>query len=381
VTVGATRQAPNQEAMASYSSRGPTNDSRRKPTLTLPGGDSGLAITSARNNTGNPPASTCMTVGSPFYGTSMATPAVAGTALLVRQYFEEGFYPSGQANAADALSPSGALIKAALLNSAADMGTADIPNYNEGWGRVLLEDVLYFPDQTRELRVEDAGGIVTAQSDDYVYDVEAGEPLEVVLVWSDFPGTQGAGLALVNDLNLEVVGPGGTFLGNVFAGGESVTGGSADSRNVEEVVRLANPAAGAYTIRVTGQNVPQGPQPYALVSTGAFANWPMIQTAVVESIPATGGAVRLAVQPNPANGDVSLRMTRRGSEPASVRLEIYDLRGARVALAWQGPIAPGETAVEWDRRDESGRRVPAGIYFARLSGPSAPITRKLVLLR
>ena len=44
-------------------------------------------------------------------GTSMATPLVAGSAVLVRQYFEEGFYPSGAATAADVVSPSGPLVK------------------------------------------------------------------------------------------------------------------------------------------------------------------------------------------------------------------------------------------------------------------------------
>ena len=40
-------------------------------------------------------------------GTSMAAPAVAAAAALVRQYFMAGFYPSGQANEGDAITPSG----------------------------------------------------------------------------------------------------------------------------------------------------------------------------------------------------------------------------------------------------------------------------------
>jgi hypothetical protein len=42
----------------------------------------------------------------------MATPNVAGTLLLVRQYFARGFYPSGAAAPAAAFNASAALLKA-----------------------------------------------------------------------------------------------------------------------------------------------------------------------------------------------------------------------------------------------------------------------------
>ena len=48
----------------------------------------------------------------------MSTPLVAGGAALLRQYFLEGFYPSGGANPGDAHQPSGALLKAVMLGGA-----------------------------------------------------------------------------------------------------------------------------------------------------------------------------------------------------------------------------------------------------------------------
>lgn len=49
----------------------------------------------------------------------MATPVAAGTAAIVRQYFEDGYYPTGERNPSDAIdNPSGALIKAVLINGA-----------------------------------------------------------------------------------------------------------------------------------------------------------------------------------------------------------------------------------------------------------------------
>jgi hypothetical protein len=37
--------------------------------------------------------------------------------------------------------------------------------------------------------------------------------------------------------------------------------------NVEEAVYINNPAAGTYTVTVRGLNVPDGPQPFAIVAT------------------------------------------------------------------------------------------------------------------
>ncbi|MCA9752132.1 MAG: S8 family serine peptidase [Gemmatimonadetes bacterium] len=379
VTVGATRQTPNQEQMASYSSRGPTSDSRYKPTVTLPGGDDTLAITSADNNTGNPPSSTCASVGFPFYGTSMATPAVSASALLVRQYFEQGFYPYGGVlpSPRDVTTPSAALVKAVLVNSGADMGTADIPNHNEGFGRVLLDDALYFgfDDPSEELRVEDErGGVDTGQVATFTYGVEAGGPFEVTLVWTDFPATAGAGIALVNDLDLEVEAPGGAiYRGNVFSGGESTTGGTADRRNVEEAVRVSSPAAGDWTIRVRGFNVPSGPQPFALVATGGFSAWPPATDA--PDVTVASPALDLAVSPNPGRGLTRIELALPADSPVDV--EVFDVRGARVAVAHSGVLPAGRNALSWDGRDASGREVPGGVYFVRARTESEVISRKI----
>ncbi len=50
-------------------------------------------------------------------GSSMAAPVVAASAVLVRQYFMSGYYPSGAPNPSDARTPSGALMKAVIINS------------------------------------------------------------------------------------------------------------------------------------------------------------------------------------------------------------------------------------------------------------------------
>ena len=52
-------------------------------------------------------------------GTSMATPLTAGHASLIRQYFEEGYYPNGiKGDGRSLTNPSATLIKAVLMNGA-----------------------------------------------------------------------------------------------------------------------------------------------------------------------------------------------------------------------------------------------------------------------
>ena len=86
-------------------------------------------------------------------------------------------------------------------------------------------------------------------------------------MWTDFPSTPAANPHLNDDLDLEVSGPGGTFLGNVFSGGQSATGGSPDRRNTVEQVLLQAPTPGTYTVTVRSFTVPNGPQPFAVVVT------------------------------------------------------------------------------------------------------------------
>lgn len=376
VSVGATKQSPNQDAIASYSSRGPAYDSRYKPTVCAPGGESPTYINSADNNTGDPPSPTCNAQGNPFQGTSMATPAVAGCALLVRDYFAQGFYPLGAAGG-DALVPSAALVKAVLVNGAKDMATADQPNNNEGWGRVLLEDVLYFAGQTRELRLEDEqAGLATGEEMVFTYDVDSSaEPFETVLVWTDYPASQNANPALVNNLDLTVTAPNGdVFRGNVYSGGQSATGGSADARNVEECVRRTSPVVGQWQIRVRAANVPQGVrQPFALVTTGSFGNWPEDPAAIGPAGPFERNRLEVT-SANPFAERATLRFQTAEDGPA--RLTVRDARGRIVSVLADRVFSAGTHTCEWSPAEGAN-----GVYFATLATSSGSITRKLIHVR
>ena len=250
--------------------RGPTADQRRKPEVFAPG----CSTTSANSGT------TCGTASST--GTSMACPAVAGAALLVRQYFTDGYYPSGAATPGDAITPTGALIRAMTINSSVDMtGVAGYPSDQEGWGRLVADNAAFFPGDTRKLIVHDVRNAApeaftaASQTIEYTFTVNSSsEQLRVTMTFTDVAAALNAAFTPINDVNLEVVDPNGdsTYLGNVFVGGVSATGGTADARNSTEQVHITNPIAGEWTVRVSAAAINQETQGFALVITGDIAD-------------------------------------------------------------------------------------------------------------
>jgi hypothetical protein len=258
---GGTQNGASANLIYSATSRGPTDDNRFKPTVCSPG--QGVSSASGSSDAAYQSLS----------GTSMSCPNLAGSATLARQYFTSGFYPTGSAVPANSCTPSAALLKAMMVNSGVDdFASFSMPDNNIGWGRILLDNVLFFPgDGRRTVILDESDGVATGETREYeIYVADATHDLKVTLVWTDYPSTPAAAINLVNDLDLEVEEGANTYLGNVWSGGQSVTGGTKDSRNVEENVRRASPVVGTYTIRVEGANVPFGPQSFALVVSGGL---------------------------------------------------------------------------------------------------------------
>jgi hypothetical protein len=273
----------NPNGMAAFSSRGPTTDGRIKPEIVAPGTN----IISAASQ--DPSAFYFYPYpGSNFYaydsGTSMAAPMISGMAALVRQWL---------ARTRQVAAPSAALVKALLLNGAANISpgqygtgpTREIPaawpNSVEGWGRAALPDALGL-NGTQVWFADSSAGLASAGATiSYSLLVGAGRPLRLTLAWTDYPGNPQASKALVNDLDLEVQTPEGALVrGNVTAalGGDCrdpQTG--ADRCDNAESVTIAAPTAGLYTIRVRAAKLPVGlAQPFALVgSAQSIADHPL----------------------------------------------------------------------------------------------------------
>ena len=261
-----------QEVMADFSSRGPAADGRIKPDIAAPGTwiASLRSVFANDNNAWGPISDYYLYQG----GTSQAGPHVSGGAAVAIQWYRERH---------GGISPSPALVKAMLINSADDMSTAvipdtgdvlggtrddtgegivvgdtgPVPNNDEGWGRMNL--VTLIDSDRRHEFTEQGAGLTNGAAFERTIVVGSGDALKVTLVYTDVPGLPAALPALVNDLDLEVIAPNGDrYRGNAFVEGESVPGTpDGDRVNNVEAVHLAEPAAGEWIVRVRGHRVVQ----------------------------------------------------------------------------------------------------------------------------
>ncbi len=249
--------ADDSNGIAAFSSRGPTDDGRIKPDIVAPG----TFIISTRSS-----RATWYDWGvvqeNPSYaylgGSSMSTPIVAGSAALVREYYTE---------IEKVTDPSASLMKATLLNGAYDMTpgqygegtTQDIdgrPDYSQGWGRLDVDNSILaeYPEVIAYFDYIPINS--TSDSWDHTYDyAKSGQEIKATLVWTDFPGTPATSKALVNDLDLTITGPSGTYYGN----------DGPDHTNNVEGIEIENVVEGDHTIEVEAYNLPKAPQNFALV--------------------------------------------------------------------------------------------------------------------
>ena len=242
-------------------------------------------------------------------GTSFSSPYLLGVAALIRDYFEKGVWPTAAIDPDDAFAPSGALVKAVLINSGdfvANCIGCVFPGLmgSMGMGRVNLSSTLALagnPQTPPGTRIVDRGmdvGLKTSEIyEEWVEVLDPSVPLNIALVWVDRPGS-----TLTNDLRLVVVGPDGTtdqrYIGNNFGSGPyslSVAdgGSSADATNVFEAVRIApaNLVAGTWKVQIQGGNVPMGDpdfedsQPFALIASGGIDGLGISEVSAVGSGP------------------------------------------------------------------------------------------------
>ncbi|HKR64587.1 MAG TPA: S8 family serine peptidase, partial [Thermoanaerobaculia bacterium] len=265
--IGGTRTgSEDDDVIAAFTLFGPTRDGRIKPDLVAP------ARVLAGDIDFDNRASTCDV--SYQSGTSWSAPSVAGAAALVRQYYTDGFYPSGAATLANQFTPSAALLKATLIAAARPVPwrrniinnqtveALPAPSYEQGWGFPVLDDALYFPGDARKLIV-DNGELASNESKTLRVNVRAGTPFKAVLVWTDPPGVvrsvSDPTPQLVNDLDLRVNGV-----------------SNDDHLNNVEVIAIGEPSMGVSTITISAPSLGVGPrQSYALVITGDVSLVPL----------------------------------------------------------------------------------------------------------
>jgi subtilisin-like proprotein convertase family protein len=246
------------------SSQGPTDDRRIKPDIT--GNGTGLTSTISTSNTAT----------ASYTGTSMASPNVAGTLLLVQQHHK---------NVTNSFMKS-ATLRGLACHTADDAGNAG-PDAKFGWGLLnakkavetitgngisswISEETLT-QGQTYTMTVKSNGG--------------ASNPLIASITWTDLPGVANIGNqpvndptpVLVNDLDIRVTKDGTTtFYPWKLQSSPSALAVRTGDNNVDniEIIKIDAPTAGDYVITITHKGtLVTGAQNYSLIVTGIVSNF------------------------------------------------------------------------------------------------------------
>lgn len=118
-----------------------------------------------------------------------------------------------------------------------------------------------------------------------------------------------------------------------------------------------------------------------LPASGAPVSYGPYRVAIAAPLP---GALAARAFPNPSHGTARIQLYQRGAadDPTLIaRATLHDLQGRRVRTLWNGPLARGITAVDWDGRDDGGRTLGAGAYFLRLASPLGSTVSRIVRVR
>jgi subtilisin-like proprotein convertase family protein len=240
---------------SSFSSQGPSDDLRIKPDIS--GNGSGLFSTfdSANDAYGS------------ISGTSMSAPNVAGSMLLLQQYYNQK--NSGFMRAAT--------LKGLTLHTADDFGVAG-PDVTAGWGlmNTMAAANVITGDKLNSRIIE----AVLQDGQSYSLTIESDNISELLasISWTDVPGNINTGgandatPALVNDLDLRITQNGTSFEPWKLTG--ATTNGTGDNTvdNFERV-DVAN-ASGTYTITITHKGaLVNGEQAFSLIVSGEGNNF------------------------------------------------------------------------------------------------------------
>ena len=308
-------KSPSDVVLANFSSIGPTGDGRIKPDLVADGVNVLSTVATADNSYDY------------MSGTSMATPAAAGSSFLLQDYYSQK-HPGKFL-----LSSS---VKGLMIHTADEAGNAPGPDYSFGWGLINMEK---------------AAAVITADAGDKSQQIIEGNlanttpytttitasgktPVWATLCWTDVPGTPATIPAnahnfrdvtpkLVNDLDLRIT---DNTSGKVYFPwvldpndpGAAATKADNKLDNVEKVELSDSLIPGRqYTISVKAKAITGSGQAFSLLISGGGG-----QAACTSASTGAGGAnltqVTVGGINNPSSGSCRTYTDYTSLQPATL---------------------------------------------------------------
>jgi hypothetical protein len=236
----------NSVAMSTFSSWGPTADGRIKPDICAAG--VGILSTYATDQT-------VTNLYAYSDGTSMATPAVAGTLGLLTHLYTQRY---GATNP-----PLASTLKGVVIETADQAGTNIGPSYIYGWGQLnalAAAKLVTSNYASGSLAFVKECRLLSGDNISFPVQLTNGVPFKATICWTDpagalvAPAVNPTNHMLVNDLDLRIIGPGDVtnfpYRLNPASPASPPTTGDNTVDNVEQVY-IPNPTTGTYTVQVT----------------------------------------------------------------------------------------------------------------------------------
>ncbi|WP_266203803.1 S8 family serine peptidase [Pontibacter kalidii] len=286
LTVGAIRAVtdgynqPLDVKMAAFSSWGPTDDGRIKPDVVANGID--VLSTYSSNDRSYQAQS----------GTSMASPNVSGTLLLLQEHY---------ANVNPGKFMRAATLKGLAIHTADEAGATAGPDYRYGWGLVNAELAAKVISNTNGTHLLEERALKQSETQTLEVTASGNGPLKITISWTDPKGTvTAAGTKalnnrtprLVNDLDVRVSGNGKDYLPwtlDPAAPEAAATPGDNVVDNVEQILISDAVPGKKYTITIKHKGtLKEGPQAYALLVSGVGG------TAACASAPTSNQGARIS---------------------------------------------------------------------------------------
>ena len=346
---------PDRIQLATFSSWGPTDDGRIKPDLVA----DGIRVTST-SNAGDDRYTT-------LSGTSMATPNVSGSLILLQELY------SSRNNANYMRS---ATLKAVAIGTAAEAGLSPGPDYSYGWGLLNMEAAAQAILDNR-LKSKIAENILT-QGEQQFIEVKArgGVPLTGTICWTDPEATPLSTLdalnntapRLMNDLDLRAVQESTTYAPwvlNPASPSAAATKGDNIRDNVEQV-RIDEPLPGkVYRFNVSHKGtLKRGSQPYAILLTGIDGD------ANFESNKVNQNELNMVVYPVPARNEININFNV--AESNHVSIDLINISGQKLYTEQKNDFK----GIYYSQIDLS--RYASGLYLMVVKIGQNSYTRKFV---
>jgi hypothetical protein len=350
LTVGAVNQVSNYSSavnvtMTAFSSFGPTDDGRIKPDLVTKGQN--VRSTTVETDESNRILS----------GSSMASPGIAGVALLLQQYYyslNDEFMRA-------------ATLKGLMLHTTDEAGDFEGPDYAFGWGLVNAERAasLIKSDNEAVAAIEELE-LVEGESYTKTIAASGSSPLLISISWTDRFGSANNSvvdptkLDLVNDLDVRVTKGEEIFYPwtlNPVVPTDPAVRSSNNFRDNYEKVQIDNPN-GAYTITISHKGVlgGGGKQKYSLIVSGPTVTLSAQDFAADKDVS--------SIFPNPTDSKLNIDSSTF-SEITSV--EILDISGKVI-----------DKISDLNQKSIDVSKLNSGLYFVRFSTSDGIIVKKFI---